>query len=45
MTAIMALIIFKEKIGVNKLFVYIIGLVGTLWVIFKANLELLFLFL
>lgn len=44
MTAIMALIIFKEKIGVNKLFVYIIGLVGTLWVIFKANLELLFSF-
>ncbi|AXX87516.1 DMT family transporter [Malaciobacter marinus] len=41
MTAILALFIFKEKISFNKLLVYLIGLIGTLWVIFKGNLELL----
>ncbi|AXH10126.1 EamA/RhaT family transporter [Malaciobacter halophilus] len=41
MTAILALFIFKEKISFNKLIVYLVGLVGTLWVIFKGDLNLL----
>lgn len=41
MTAILAFFVFKEKISFNKFLVYIIGLVGTLWVVFKANIELL----
>lgn len=41
MTAILAFFVFKEKISFNKFLVYIIGLIGTLWVVFKANIELL----
>jgi drug/metabolite transporter (DMT)-like permease len=41
MTAILAFLVFKEKISFNKFLVYIIGLIGTLWVVFKANIELL----
>lgn len=41
-TAILAFFIFKEKISLNKFFVYIIGLIGTIWVVFKANLGLFF---
>lgn len=40
MTAVLAFFVFKEKISFNKLVVYLIGLVGTLWVVFKANIEL-----
>ncbi|MFA7084569.1 MAG: DMT family transporter [Arcobacteraceae bacterium] len=40
-TAVLAFFVFKEKISFNKFLVYIIGLVGTLWVIFRANIELL----
>ncbi|RXJ87374.1 DMT family transporter [Arcobacter sp. CECT 8985] len=40
MTAILAFFIFKEKITLNKLWVYIVGLIGTIWVIFKANFDL-----
>lgn len=38
-TALLALFIFKERISFKKFLVYIIGLVGTLWVIFKADFE------
>lgn len=41
LTAVFAFFIFKEKISFNKFIVYLIGLVGTIWVIFKADLQLL----
>lgn len=40
-TAVLAFFVFKEKISFNKFLVYIIGLIGTIWVVFKANIELL----
>lgn len=40
-TAILALFVFKEKIGFKKLLVYIVGLIGTLWVVFKADIGLM----
>ncbi|RXJ60333.1 EamA family transporter [Candidatus Marinarcus aquaticus] len=40
-TAILALFVFKEKIGFKKLLVYIVGLIGTLWVVFKADVALM----
>jgi len=43
-TAVFAFFVFKEKISFKKFIVYIVGLVGTLWVIFKANMDLLFSF-
>ncbi|MFA7091865.1 MAG: DMT family transporter [Arcobacteraceae bacterium] len=39
-TAVLAFFVFKEKISLNKFLVYLIGLVGTLWVVFKANVAL-----
>ncbi|MGH2277798.1 DMT family transporter [Aliarcobacter sp. ERUVET-7] len=41
MTAILCIFFFKEKIPLAQLFVYIIGIISTLIVVFKANLELL----
>ncbi len=41
MTAVLAFFVFKEKISLNKFLVYLIGLIGTLWVVFKANMVLL----
>jgi len=44
LTAVFAFFIFKEKISFKKFVVYIIGLIGTLWVIFKGNTDLLMAF-
>ena len=41
MTAILFIFFFKEKIPLAQLIVYIIGIISTLIVVFKANLELL----
>lgn len=41
MTAILCIFFFKEKIPLSQLIVYIIGIISTLIVVFKANLELL----
>lgn len=41
MTAILCIFFFKEKIPIAQLIVYIIGIISTLIVVFKANLELL----
>ena len=41
MTAILCIFFFKEKIPLAQLIVYIIGIISTLIVVFKANLELL----
>ncbi|MGB5792914.1 DMT family transporter [Poseidonibacter sp.] len=41
LTAIFAFFIFKEKISFNKFIVYLIGVFGTIWVIFKADIQLL----
>ncbi|AXX92799.1 EamA family transporter [Malaciobacter molluscorum LMG 25693] len=40
-TAILAFFIFKDHISFNKFIVYIVGLIGTIWVIFKADISLL----
>ncbi|RXK01194.1 EamA family transporter [Arcobacter sp. CECT 8986] len=40
-TAILAFFIFKDHISFKKLIVYIVGLIGTIWVIFKADISLL----
>ena len=40
-TAILCIFFFKEKIPLAQLIVYIIGIISTLIVVFKANLELL----
>ncbi|MFA6756252.1 MAG: DMT family transporter [Sulfurospirillaceae bacterium] len=39
-TALLSYFIFKEKIDKKRLFAFLIGAVGTLWVIFEGNLEL-----
>jgi len=44
LTTVFAFFIFKEKISFKKFVVYIIGLIGTLWVIFKGNTDLLMAF-
>ncbi|MDX4069723.1 DMT family transporter [Aliarcobacter skirrowii] len=41
MTAILCIFFFKEKIPLAQLIVYIIGIISTLIVVFKADLELL----
>ncbi|MCT7462576.1 DMT family transporter [Aliarcobacter cryaerophilus] len=41
MTAILCIFFFKEKIPLSQLIIYIIGIISTLIVVFKANLELL----
>ncbi|WP_148624869.1 DMT family transporter [Aliarcobacter cryaerophilus] len=41
MTAILCIFFFKEKIPLAQLTVYIIGIISTLIVVFKADLELL----
>ncbi|MCG3669504.1 DMT family transporter [Aliarcobacter butzleri] len=40
MTAILCIFFFKEKINLKQLFIYIIGIVGTCIVVFKADIEL-----
>lgn len=41
LTAGLAYVILKEKSPVFKIMVYGVGLIGTLWVIFKADIQLL----
>jgi drug/metabolite transporter (DMT)-like permease len=43
-TALLSIIAFRESITKNQIFVYFIGVVGTSWVIFGGQLELLFSF-
>ena len=43
-TAILCIFIFKDKITLTQWFVYILGIIGTVGVVFKANLDLLFSF-
>ncbi|MBO8086544.1 MAG: DMT family transporter [Marichromatium sp.] len=38
LTAVLSWVIFREKIGSRKLLVFAIGAVGTLWVIFEADI-------
>lgn len=40
-TALVSFVILKEKIGTQKTIVYIIGAIGTIWVIFQGNINLL----
>lgn len=40
-TALLTLVIFKEKIPKKQFFVYFIAFIGTLWVIFKGDLTYL----
>lgn len=39
LTAILAFFIFKEEIGIKKFIVYIVGLLGTIWVVFRADIS------
>lgn len=41
MTAILCIFFFKEKIGINQIFIYILGMLSTCIVVFKADLNLL----
>jgi drug/metabolite transporter (DMT)-like permease len=43
-TAIFSLLIFKEKISKQMLFVYLLGIAGTCWVIFGGDLHALLAF-
>lgn len=43
-TAILCIFIFKDKITLTQWLVYILGIIGTVGVVFKANLDLLFSF-
>lgn len=40
LTAFLAFFILKESVGFKKILVYCVGLIGTLWVIFKADMTL-----
>lgn len=40
-TAILSLLVFGQKIGIKKVLVYSIGVIGTVWVIFDGNVDLL----
>ncbi|MBP7770004.1 MAG: DMT family transporter [Aliarcobacter sp.] len=41
MTAVLCIFFFKEKISLNQLFIYILGIISTTIVVFKADLNLL----
>ena len=41
MTAILCIFFYKEKIGINQIFIYILGMLSTCIVVFKADLNLL----
>lgn len=41
-TAIISGIIFKDKISTKHLLIYILGVIGTVWVVFGGDLNLLF---
>ncbi|MCF6293127.1 MAG: DMT family transporter [Robiginitomaculum sp.] len=43
-TALFSIVAFRENISGKNLFVYFVGMVGTCWVIFDAQLALLFSF-
>ena len=40
-TAMLSFLVFGQKIGFKKVLVYSVGAIGTVWVIFDANLDLL----
>lgn len=40
-TALLSIIAFRENISKNQIFVYFLGIVGTSWVVFDGQLELL----
>ena len=44
MTAVLCIFFFKEKISLNQLFIYILGIISTTIVVFKADLNLFLFF-
>lgn len=38
-TAVFSLVLLKQPIGLSRIFAYILGAAGTLWVIFEGNIE------
>jgi len=44
MTAVFSLFVFKEKITKNMFFIYLLGITGTCWVIFRGDLSALLTF-
>lgn len=44
LTAIVSIFILKEKISIRSTGVYLLGILGTVWVIFKGDIEALLLF-
>lgn len=38
-TALSSAVLLKQAIGVKRTFVYLLGAVGTLWVVFKGNID------
>lgn len=41
MTAVFSLFIFKEKISKRMFFIYLLGIAGTCWVIFRGDINML----
>jgi len=44
MTAVFSLFVFKEKMTKNMFFIYLLGITGTCWVIFKGDISALLAF-
>lgn len=40
-TALLSIFFFKQKLTVTSLFIYLLGMMGTIWVIFEGNYQLL----
>lgn len=43
-TALLSIVAFRENISSKQIFIYFLGVIGTFWVIFGGQLELLFAF-
>lgn len=44
MTAVFSILVFKEKMTKNMFLIYLLGIAGTCWVIFRGDLNALFAF-
>lgn len=44
LTALISIVVFKQFITLQQLLIYLVGIVGTIIVVFKGNLELFFTF-
>lgn len=40
-TALLSALFFKQRVGLKRTLVYLVGVLGTVWVVFKGNLDAL----